>query len=158
MLPVVLTDRGGTRTDRARRCLVALLAAATGSYVGAAGGDGAWKTGLVVVAVAIVSGAISWLGPLASVAALDLLVFTCISSGGSLGSPTWHAPLLILAGGVATLALLLTGSFPPDSSWAHPPPDLRRMGAAAVQARRVHGDRRRRSRTCGACSVATGSP
>ena len=133
VLPVVLTDRGGPRVDRARRCLVALSAASLGAFVGIVGSHGAWSTGVTLVLVAMVSGAISWLGPLASVASLDLLVFACIASGGSLGHQAWRPPLLIAAGGLGTLLLLLTGRMEPDASWKHGVPDRRRISAAAVR-------------------------
>lgn len=133
VLPVVLTDRGGSRVDRARRCLVALGAASAGAFIGVAASHDAWTTAVTLVVVAMVSGAISWLGQLASVAALDLLVFACIASGGSLGHEAWKPTLLILAGGLATMVLLLTGRVAPDASWKHGPPDARRIAAAAVR-------------------------
>jgi uncharacterized membrane protein YccC len=133
VLPVALTDRGGSRLARAERCLVGLSAAAIGALLGGAVAGHPWPAAIALTAVAALSGAISWLGPLASVAALDLLVFASIGSGGSLGPPFWRPPLLILAGGVWTLVLLLGGRVASDTSWRHDPPDGRRMVAAAVR-------------------------
>jgi hypothetical protein len=133
VLPVVLADRGGSRKDRARRCLVGLAAAAVGALVGGVASYGAWTTALTLVGIAALSGAVSWLGQLASVAALDLLVFACIASGRSLSGPAWKPPLLIAAGGVGTLLVLLTGEVVQDVSWRHGRPDARRMVGAAVR-------------------------
>jgi uncharacterized membrane protein YccC len=133
VLPVALADRGGTRAGRAERCLASLCAAAAGALVGGYVGGRPLLTAAALVVLALVSGGVSWLGPLASVAALDLLVFACISSGGSLGAPAWRPPLLILAGGAWTLAILLTGRVRADAPWHHPPPDARRIAAAALR-------------------------
>jgi hypothetical protein len=133
VLPVALGDRGGTRVQRAQRCLTSLSAAAIGALVGGYVAGRPLEAAVVVVALALVSGGISWLGPLASVAALDLLVFACIASGGSLGGPAWRPPLLVLAGGAWTLAILLTGRVEPDVAWRHGPPDARRIAAAALR-------------------------
>jgi fusaric acid resistance family protein len=133
VLPVALADRGPTRAARAERCLTSVVAAACGIAVGGLVLGHALVAALAVVALAAVSGGLSWFGPLASIVALDLLVNACIASGGSLGGPWWRPPVLVLAGGVWTTALLLTGSVSSEVTWAHEPPDARRVAAAAVR-------------------------
>lgn len=133
VLPVALADRGPTRVARAERCLTSLLAAVCGLAVGGLVVGHAFVAAVALVALAAVSGGLSWFGPLASIVALDLLVNACIASGGSLGGPWWRPPLLVLAGGVWATALLLTGSVSSEVMWAHEPPDARRVAAAAVR-------------------------
>lgn len=108
-LSASIADRGGPYRQRAIRVGVVAPAGATGFLLGGlALGHGA-LTVLLVVAVALFSGLISVLGNAASVAGLQLVLYTVVASGVSFGSgPVWVSPMLYLLGAGWALVLSLS--------------------------------------------------
>lgn len=106
-LSASMADRGGPYRLRAIRVGLVAPAGATGFLLGGlALGHGALTVALVVGA-ALISGLISVLGNVASVAGLQFVLMSVVASGISFGSgPLWLPPLLYLVG--AAWALLLS--------------------------------------------------
>ncbi|MCA1220776.1 FUSC family protein [Streptomyces sp. 8L] len=103
----VINDTADSYRMRVLGIAVPQLAGAVGVVIGAAVfGHGALAVG-VVTAVGLASGLISSIGPLASAAALLLLINTIIEAGLPVPGPVWLAPALFLGGGAFVLLLSL---------------------------------------------------
>jgi uncharacterized membrane protein YccC len=108
-LCATLADTDGPYWYRTRRIGYVITAGALGFFAGTATGSIAWLSGVVVVAVAILSALISVNGDIASRAGLQLLVFTVV------GSAQTAPPLVALgcfAAGAAFAMILAIGAWP----------------------------------------------
>jgi uncharacterized membrane protein YccC len=103
----VINDTADSYRMRLLGIAVPQLAGAVGVVVGAAILGHGGLAVLVVTAVGLVSGLVSSIGPLASAAALLLLINTIIEAGLPVPGPVWLAPALFLGGGAFVLLLTL---------------------------------------------------
>ena len=110
-LSAAVVDIGGPYPVRLRRVACATgLGGTVGLTVGALIHGRGWVTVVALVLVAGVSALLSAGGSTASVAGLQLLVYTALGTG-PLGAlrPLWHAPLLFLGGAAWAMLLILPG-------------------------------------------------
>jgi uncharacterized membrane protein YccC len=110
-LSVSVVDIGGPYSVRFRRVGSATgLGGTAGLVVGGLIHGRGWIAVVVLVLVAGVSALLSAGGSTASVAGLQLLVYTALGTG-PLGAlrPLWHAPLLFVAGATWAMLLILPG-------------------------------------------------
>jgi uncharacterized membrane protein YccC len=110
-LSVSVVDIGGPYPVRFRRVGSATgLGGTAGLVIGGLIHGRGWAAVVVLVLVAGVSALLSAGGSTASMAGLQLLVYTALGTG-PLGAlrPLWHAPLLFLAGAAWAMLLILPG-------------------------------------------------
>ena len=110
-LSVSVVDVGGPYPVRFRRVGSATgLGGTAGLVIGGLIHGRGWVAVVVLVLVAGVSALLGAGGSTASVAGLQLLVYTALGTG-PLGAlwPLWHAPLLFLAGAAWAMLLILPG-------------------------------------------------
>jgi uncharacterized membrane protein YccC len=110
-LSATVVDIGGPYPARLRRVGSATgLGGTAGLVLGGLIHGRGWVAVVVLVLVAGVSALLSAGGSTASVAGLQLLVYSALGTG-PLGAlrPLWHAPLLFLAGGAWAMLLILPG-------------------------------------------------
>ncbi|WP_329454685.1 FUSC family protein [Streptomyces sp. NBC_01497] len=103
----VINDTADSYRMRFLGIAVPQLAGAAGVVVGASVFGHGGLAVIVVTLVGLVSGLISSIGPLASGAALLLLINTIIEAGLPVPGPVWLAPALFLGGGAFVLLLTL---------------------------------------------------
>jgi uncharacterized membrane protein YccC len=101
-----MTAISGPYRDRARRSGFAVLAGAIGFLLGGLAGEHGWWTAVLVVGVAVVSGVLSAAGNNASLASLQLLVYTILGTHESTVVDPWVALAWYAVG--AGWALLLS--------------------------------------------------
>ncbi|HET8599638.1 MAG TPA: FUSC family protein [Segeticoccus sp.] len=135
-LAASLTDRGGPYRQRAIRVATVAASGAVGFLLGSLVFGHDILAIVLVVGAALVSGLVSVLGNVASVASLQFVIYTVVASGISFGAgPVWLPPLLYLGGaGWELLLSLSTGlgrvSAPERASVAKVYATLSRMLAA----------------------------
>jgi uncharacterized membrane protein YccC len=106
-----LTDKEGPYGSRISRLAIVAGCGALGFVLGTAVAANALAVVAMVLAVALVSGVLSVLGNVASVATLQLMIYTIVASAGAFGPITWWVPpLCYLAGAAWALGLALLGS------------------------------------------------
>jgi len=109
-LAASMADQGGAYGARVRRVGVVAAGGALGFLIGGFVSGHAVLAILVVLLGGLISGLVSVLGNVASVASLQFLIYLIVASSGAFGNgPEWVPPLLYLAGVAWALALSLLG-------------------------------------------------
>ncbi|MYS18546.1 FUSC family protein [Streptomyces sp. SID4982] len=103
----VIGDTADAYRMRVITIAIPQLIGAVGVILGQLVFDRGWYAVVVVTGVALVSGMISTIGAVSSVAGLLLLLDCVIGAGLPLPHPWWLAPLLMTGGGLLVLALAL---------------------------------------------------
>ncbi|BDH08810.1 FUSC family protein [Streptomyces seoulensis] len=103
----VIGDTADAYRMRVITIAIPQLIGAVGVILGQLVFDRGWYAVVVVTGVALVSGMISTIGTVSSVAGLLLLLDCVIGAGLPLPHPWWLAPLLMTGGGLLVLALAL---------------------------------------------------
>ncbi|MFH9430049.1 FUSC family protein [Streptomyces sp. NPDC017615] len=103
----VIGDTADAYRMRVITIAIPQLIGAVGVILGQLVFDRGWYAVVVVTGVALVSGMISTIGAVSSVAGLLLLLDCVIGTGLPLPHPWWLAPLLMTGGGLLVLALAL---------------------------------------------------
>lgn len=110
-LPPTIADQGGPLRTRLRRGAMAGLAGAAGLLAGHLITGSGWIAVIAVAAIAFVSARISVLGATASLAGLQLLVFSAIASGLQVRLSPLVLPAVFLAGSAWALAASVLQAF-----------------------------------------------
>ncbi|MEV1283493.1 FUSC family protein [Modestobacter sp. NPDC049651] len=113
-LAATIAPQAGPLRTRLRRIAAAALLGGVGLLIGhPAEGEG-WLPVLLIALVAALSALLSSISAVLSLGALQLLVYTAISSGLQTPLPGWQEVLFFLAGAAwATLAVLVQAAFEP---------------------------------------------
>ncbi|MGK5547900.1 FUSC family protein [Streptomyces sp. URMC 127] len=107
--PVILADQGGPYRQRLVRMGPQPLGNAAGCYAGSLLAGHGWTLVVVLTLLAVAAGAVSRIGPVTSVLAMNTLVSVIIWSGIGSPEPARVTALLLLAGGMIVVILALVG-------------------------------------------------
>lgn len=110
-----LDDGAGAYRVRALSLLLPQLGGAVGLSLGRLTGGQAWAAIALMACVAFVSGLVSIIGRVSSMAGLVLLLASAMGLGLPTTGPWWQQPLLFLAGGLPLMAMSLAGR----ALWPH---------------------------------------
>lgn len=109
-LAASLADKEGPYLSRVYRIGIVALSGVAGFVLGELAFGHSLFTPAAVLAAGIISGVVSVLGNVASVASLQFLIYTIVGSGVQFGTgPAWLPPAFYLLGATWALALALVG-------------------------------------------------